>query len=61
MIDDSCQRGRKEVNEYTTKRLTGAAKLMFRQLPTKKLGNLPGIGYFFEGCEYVFVDSDGKV
>lgn len=62
-VFDGVRRGRKAGERgsgVTTKPLEEEARLLFRQMPTKKMGNLPSVGYYFEGCEYVFVDSDAK-
>lgn len=41
-------------------RRESAAEQLFHQQPTRLMGNIPSIGYYFEGCEYVFVDSHAK-
>lgn len=38
-----------------------AAEQLFRNQPTKSMGSIPSIGYYFDGCEYVFTDSRAKV
>jgi hypothetical protein len=39
--------------------LDAATTAMFLKKPTTEM-KLPSLGYFFEGCEYVFLDSEAK-
>lgn len=54
------EKGKKRVS--VLRRLTDndGARTVFLRGSTKSMANLPSWGYYFEGAEYVFVDSKAK-